>query len=263
MRLRVLGCAGAEFPNFKPPAFLIDDGLLLDAGTIGAVLTEKQQWLIRAIFITHAHLDHIRGIPALADNIIIRNLRHQVTVYAPEPVVMAMRTHLLNGTIWPDFTTLPSLEEPVLRYDVVSPGRPVTISGLNQSQGLSGDGYTVTAVTVDHTVPAVGYCVEKNGVRLVYTGDTGPTDAIWQFASGADAVIVEVSFPNSMESLAATTKHLCCSQLERELAKMAVLPKRILITHPKPQYYKQIKREIEAIGIRQMELLRDGAVYEL
>jgi hypothetical protein len=66
-----------------------------------------------------------------------------------------------------------------------------------------------------------------------------------------------------MASLATITKHLCCSQLERELAKMRVLPRRILITHPKPQYYEQIRREIEAVGIRQMEMLRDGAVYEL
>jgi len=262
MRLRVLGCAGAEFPDFRPPAFLVDDGLLLDAGTIGAVLTEEEQWHIRAIFITHAHLDHIRGIPALADNILIRNLQHMVTIYATEPVVSAMRTHLLNGTIWPDFTLLPSKETPVLQYDVITPGRPVDLGGANLIR-RSSDGYTVTAVEVNHTVPAVGYCVEKNGKRLVYTGDTGPTDAIWRVASGADAVIVEVSFPNAMESLATITKHLCCSQLEQELAKMAVLPRRILITHPKPQYYEQIHREVKAMGIPQMELLRDGADYEL
>lgn len=261
MRLRVLGCAGAEFPDFRPPAFLVDDSLLLDAGTIGAVLTEEEQWQIRAIFITHAHLDHIRGIPALADNILIRNLQHLVTIYATEPVVEAMRTHLLNGTIWPDFTLLPNTETPVLQYDIITAGRSLTLGGPDLAR-RSSDGYTVTAVEVDHTVPAVGYCVEKHGVRLVYTGDTGPTDAIWQLASGADAVIVEVSFPNSMESLATITKHLCCSQLERELSKMSVLPKRILVTHPKPQYYEQIRREVAAVGIRQMELLRDGAVYE-
>ncbi len=56
----ILGSAGAEFPDFRPPAFLIDDSLLLDAGTIGSVLTEDEQWSIRNIFITHAHLDHIR-----------------------------------------------------------------------------------------------------------------------------------------------------------------------------------------------------------
>lgn len=258
MKLRILGSAGAEFPDFRPPSFLIDDSLLLDAGTIGAVLTEDEQWKIASIFITHAHLDHIRSIPALADNVIVKNLQHLVTVYAPGEVIDAMRTHLFNGVIWPDFTSLPTKEEPVLRFDTIHPGRPVkVVDAVTQRR------YTLTAVPVDHTVPAVGYCVESEGVRLVYTGDTGPTEEIWRFADGADALIVEVSFPNSQESLALLTKHLCCSLLERELAKIPRLPERILITHPKPQFYDQIAQEVAALGLRQVELLRDGSIYEL
>lgn len=65
-----------------------------------------------------------------------------------------------------------------------------------------------------------------------------------------------------MASMATLTRHLCCSQLEQELAKMAVLPTRILITHPKPQYYAQIREEVDALGLGQMELLRDGNVYD-
>ncbi|CAH2031625.1 3',5'-cyclic-nucleotide phosphodiesterase [Trichlorobacter ammonificans] len=252
MRLRILGSAGAEFPDFRPPAFLIDDSLLLDAGTIGSVLTEEEQWQLRHIFITHTHLDHVRGIPALADNIIIKNLQHLVTIYATEQVVTALRNHLMNDIIWPDFTRLPSAEEPVMRYDIIHPGIPVKVNG-----------YTLTAIEVNHTVPAVGYCLEGNGRRLIYTGDTGPTDEIWQYASGADALIVEVSFPNDQQPLALLTKHLCCSLLEKELAKIPVLPKRILITHPKPQYYGQIRREIEMLGIKQVELLRDGTIYDI
>jgi len=252
MRLRILGSAGAEFPDFRPPAFLIDDTLLLDAGTIGAVLTEDEQWQLRHIFITHTHLDHIRGIPALADNIIIKSLQHLVTVYATEPVICALRNHLMNGIIWPDFNILPTPEDPVLRYNIITPRCPVQVNG-----------YTLTAIEVNHTVPAVGYCLESEGKRLVYTGDTGPTDEIWEFASGADALIVEVSFPSDQEPLALLTRHLCCSLLEKELAKIPILPKRILITHPKPQYYGQIRREIEQLGIKQVELLRDGTIYDI
>lgn len=252
MRLRILGSAGAEFPDFRPPAFLIDETLLLDAGTIGAVLTEEEQWQLRHIFITHTHLDHIRGIPALADNIIIKSLQHLVTIYATEPVINALRHHIMNGIIWPDFTILPTPEDPVLRYDIIQPRCPVKVNG-----------YTLTAIEVNHTVPAVGYCLESNGKRLVYTGDTGPTDEIWGAASEADALIVEVSFPNDQEPLALLTKHLCCSLLEKELAKIPVLPRRILITHPKPQYYNQIRHEIEALGIKQVELLRDGTIYDI
>ncbi|BCS53808.1 3',5'-cyclic-nucleotide phosphodiesterase [Geobacter sp. SVR] len=252
MRLRILGSAGAELPDFRPPAFLIDEHLLLDAGTIGSVLTEEDQLKLRNIFITHSHLDHIRGIPALADNIIIRNLDRTVNIFSTQPVISALRDHLFNGVIWPDFTRIPTPEHPVLCFNMIVPG-----------QGNDVAGYSITAVEVHHTVPAVGYIVAKDGVSLAYTGDTGPTDIFWRHVSGADALIVEVSFPDNMEELALLTQHLTCSLLRRELKKIGTLPRRVLITHPKPQYYDTIKREIENLGMPEIELLHDGAVFDL
>jgi ribonuclease BN (tRNA processing enzyme) len=252
MKLRVLGSAGAEFPDFRPPAFLIDDQLLLDAGTIGSVLTEEEQWLLKNIFITHSHLDHIRGIPALADNIIIKNLTHTINIYSIQEVIDAMRQHMFNDVIWPDFACIPSKEKPVLRYETIDCGMDYSI----------GD-YSIKAIPVDHTVPAVGYQVCKGDTTLVYTGDTGPTDDIWRYASGADALIVEVSFPNNMEPLALLTKHLTCSLLSVELEKIELIPKRILVTHPKPQYYDIIRREVDCLGLKGIELLHDGALYDI
>jgi ribonuclease BN (tRNA processing enzyme) len=252
MRLRVLGSAGAEFPDFRPPAFLIDDHLLLDAGTIGSVLTEEEQWRLQHLFITHSHLDHIRGIPALADNIIIKNLQHTVTVFSIQEVVSAMQNHMFNNIIWPDFTTIPTPENPVISFSTIEAGRDYTVSG-----------YSVRAIPVNHTVPAVGYRVCNGATTLLYSGDTGPTEEIWQYANGIDALIVEVSFPNSMESLALLTKHLTSSLLKVELEKISVLPKRIFITHPKPQYVDLIRTEVESLGLKQIELLHDGAVFEI
>lgn len=252
MKLRILGSAGAEFPDFRPPAFLVDDHLLLDAGTIGSVLSEEEQWDIQHIFITHSHLDHIRGIPALADNIIIKNLRHTVIVHSSADVISAMQTHMFNNIIWPDFTRIPTAENPVISLAVHENGQAYTV-----------ENYSVRAIPVNHTVPSVGYCLESAGTRLVYTGDTGPTEAIWEYASGADALIVEVSFPNNMEPLALLTKHLTCSMLSSELEKINILPKRIFITHPKPQYYDIIKKEIECLDVAGIELLHDGSVFEI
>jgi ribonuclease BN (tRNA processing enzyme) len=252
MKLRILGSAGAEFPNFRPPAFLIDDHLLLDAGTIGAVLTEEEQGRLLHIFITHSHLDHIRGIPALADNIIIKNLRHTVTVYGIQDVVSAMRKHLFNNIIWPDITVIPSPDNPVISFETIDSGREYTVSD-----------YSIRAIPVNHTVPAVGYRVCQGATTLLYSGDTGPTEEIWQYANGIDALIVEVSFPNSMESLALLTKHLTSSLLKAELGKITILPKRIFITHPKPQYFDVIRTEVEALGLKEIEMLHDGAVFEI
>ena len=252
MKVRVLGSAGAEFPNFRPPAFLIDDQLLLDAGTIGAVLSEEEQWKLKNIFITHAHLDHIRAIPALADTIIIKNLRHTVTIFSIPEVISAMRDHVFNNIIWPDFSVIPSPDSPVISFETIKTGVDYTVAD-----------YRIRAIPVNHTVPAVGYRLCHGPTTLVYTGDTGPTDEIWQYVSGVDALIVEVSFPNNMESLALLTKHLTCSLLRVELEKIARLPKLILITHPKPQYYDIIRAEIECLGLKQIELLHDGAIFDI
>lgn len=252
MKLRVLGSAGAEMPDFRPPAFLIDDHLLLDAGTIGAVLTEEEQLKLQHLFITHSHLDHIRGIPALADNIIIKNHKHTVTVYSIKDVVTALQNHLFNNIIWPDFTVIPSPDNPVISFETIDTGREYSISD-----------YSIRAIPVNHTVPTVGYRVCQGATTLLYTGDTGPTDEIWQYANGIDALIVEVSFPNSLESLALLTKHLTSSLLKVELDKIQILPKRIFITHPKPQYVDLIRSEVEALGLKEVELLHDGAVFEI
>jgi len=253
MELRVLGSAGAEFPNFRPPSFLIDGSLLLDAGTISSVLTEDEQWNIRNIFITHSHLDHIRSIPALADNIIIKNIAsHNVMVHSIEPVISAMQNHMFNNIIWPDFTRLPSLENPVLSFK--------TIESLKEYQI---ENYIIKAVDVDHTVPAVGYLVSSGGKTIAYTGDTGPTEEIWRYVSGVDALIVEVSFPDCMQEMALLTKHLTCSLLKTELMKIEKLPSRIFITHPKPQYYDVIKSEVASLGNPAIELLHDGTVFTI
>lgn len=254
MKLKVLGSSGAEFPNFNPPAFLIDGTLLLDAGTIGAVLNEGAQWRIRHIFVTHAHLDHIRGIPFLADNIIVKNKRHSVVVHGIPVVLSTLKKGLLNDKIWPDFTVIPTPQTAVLELKAVKPEVPVKV-----------DGHTVTAYRVNHAVPAAGFIVEdKAGRRLLYTGDTGPTMDIWLATKKpVHCAIIEVSMPNSMEDMAILTGHLTAALLKRELRKMSNIPERILVTHPKPQYLSQIKKEVAAMGLKNIKVLRDGDVYEI
>lgn len=251
MILRVLGCSGAEFPGFHPPAFLIDDTLLLDAGTIGASLSEEEQWAIRHIFITHCHLDHIRGIPFFADNLVMKNQQHTVQVLSAREILRSLKDHIMNNLVWPDFSTIPTPQAPIISY-----------RELESGETFQGDGYTVTACSVTHSVPAQGYIVRKGDRALLYTGDTGPTEAIWPYATDLSAMIVEVSFPNDMEQMALLTGHLTAKLLLKELEKLPSLPPRILITHPKPQFYQAIEDELAALGLPQLELLRDGARYE-
>jgi ribonuclease BN (tRNA processing enzyme) len=252
VRLRVLGCSGAELPGHNPTAFLLDDNLLLDAGTVGSVLNEDEQCRLTDILITHPHLDHIRGIPALADNFIMTGVPKSVQVFSTEEVLSALRSHLLNGVIWPDFSKIPSEAAAVIRYRLIVPQEQFTVAG-----------FAVTASLVNHTVPAVGYRITKGASTLLYTGDTGPTDQIWETAQDVSALIVEVSFPSEMKEMAILTGHLTPLLLKAELAKLKKLPPRIFITHLKPQYYDRIKPELDALMIPGIELLQEGTIYEI
>lgn len=252
MRVKVLGCSGAEMPGHNPSSFLIDDVIALDAGSITSALPEKQQWKVKSIFVTHAHLDHIRGIPFLADNIIINKPDLKFEVLSIRPIIKALKDNLLNSTIWPDFTDIPHPKDGIIKLVEIMEGKE--ISNFN---------YQITPIAVNHTVPAVGYLiVDKNGKSLFYTGDTGPTKKTWKRLKERclDALIIEVSFPNKMKELALLTGHLTAELLSDELKEIQCIPKKIYITHPKPQYLKQITAELKMLKIKNLSLLNDGKV---
>jgi len=250
MKLRILGCSGSEFPDHRPPAFLLDETLLLDAGTVGAVLTTAEQKEIRQVLLTHIHLDHVRGLAFLADNLLVGGCETTIEVIGTAATLHSLREHVLNGLIWPDFSLLPSPEHPILRYCPIEPGEP-----------LKKNGHTIVAYPVNHSVPTVAYRIECDGTSLVYTGDTGPTDLIWREAGDLAALIVEISFPNMLKELALKTGHLTAELLGVELAKMPIRPQRTLICHLKPQHEDLIRAEAAALAIPGLEILRDGMEF--
>ena len=254
MKLRVLGSSGGEYPGMALTAFALDDQMLLDAGTIGEKLAYAEQWKIRTILITHSHLDHIKGIPFLADNIVVKRKRYKVDLYGIPHTLRALQRNLLNDNIWPDFTTIPNRYHAVLRLNPIKPGTSFRAAG-----------YTVTPYRVAHTVPAVGYAIkDAKGTRLIYTGDSGPCTDIWRATEEpSDCLIIEVSFPNRMRKFAIMTGHLTTGLLKEEIKKMKYRPGRLLITHPKPQYRQAIAKELKSSGIKNLKLLADDQVYEV
>jgi ribonuclease BN (tRNA processing enzyme) len=239
-------------PGFNPPAFLVNGRILLDAGTIGAVLDQKEQEAIELAVITHAHLDHVRGIPSLADNLVVGGSRRKVIIAGLPLVLRDMRQHLLNNAIWPDFSAIPSEEEAVIDFLALEPG-----------QVLCWGDCRITLYPVNHCVPAAGILLRQGGSSLLYSGDTGPTESIWRMADDIGVLIVEVSFPNSMEKLALAAGHLTPRLLAREMEKPSRLPPRILVTHPKPRHLAVIERELRELGIPGLSLLVEGMTLDV
>ncbi len=255
MKIRVIGCSGAELPGHNAPGFLLEDEIIFDAGSITGVLTAKEQLRIKNIFITHAHLDHIRSIPFLADNIALGNRKQRVKIYGISPVITTIKKHLLNSSMWPDFTLIPNPDDAILNLVKLKIARPIVING-----------HTVTPYTVNHPVPAVGYLVEDSkNKRFFYTGDTGPTFSTWKKIGDKklQCLIIDVSFPDSMRDMALNTGHLTPELLHEEIAGIPQTPEQICITHPKPQYFKIIKKQLDGLKMKNIRVLKEGDIIRV
>ncbi len=250
MKVRVLGSSGSEVAGHRAPAFLVDGESLLDAGTIGLSLNIREERKLRRIILTHAHFDHIKGIPFMLDNLVTRGTDSTITVISGRDVIRDLKTSIFNDRIWPDFTKIPAPDNPVLRHKTVSPSREEKFNG-----------YRLVMVRVNHTVPAYGIIlIGPNGKGIAYTGDTGPTDRFWKKVNeyGVKHLIAETSFPNRLEDLALKTRHLTPALLEKEIAKLKNPLPRIYLMHAKPQYFPEIEKEIREIARNSIRYLQEG-----
>jgi len=252
MRIRVLGCSGGIGAGARTSAMLIDNDVLIDAGTGIGDLELGDLDPIRHVFLTHAHLDHIAGLPMLADHIFDENVETPLTVYAREETLCAVRDHLFNDVIWPDFTRLPSRENPMLRYRVCSPGDTVTI-GHRQFY----------AVDVMHSVPSLGFTVQNSGGAFAVSGDTRSNETLWPVLNACSdlrLLIIEVSFPDELAELALQSGHYTPSSLIRDLERLRHEPE-IWLTGMKPGEEDRIFRQvIKAAPGRNIRMLSRGTV---
>lgn len=254
MRLRVLGCSGGiGGRHLQTTSFLVDDDILVDAGSGVGDLSLAELTRIDHVFVTHSHLDHVTSIPFLVDT--VGGMRsNPITVHATAATIEILRSHLFNWKIWPDFTEIPTARAPFMRYEEVELGRTVAV-----------DGRAFTPLPAVHTVPAIGYQIDSGAASLVFSGDTGPNDALWAAVNriaNLKVLIVETAFSNKERQLAEVSKHLCPSMLVEELAKLERDPE-IWITHLKPGEIELTMQEIEA-GVRRHRprMLENGQVFE-
>ncbi|HEY6513073.1 MAG TPA: 3',5'-cyclic-nucleotide phosphodiesterase, partial [Burkholderiaceae bacterium] len=175
MRLRVLGCSGGiGGRHLRTTSFLVDGDILLDAGTGVGDLSLAELSLVDHIFVTHSHLDHVTSIAFIADT--VGGMRAQpITVHATRETIAILKNHIFNWEIWPDFTQIPTPQAPFMRYEEIEVGRSVSLAGRS-----------FTPLPAIHTVPAVGFLLDSGRGSLVFTGDTGPNDALWVIVNRLD-----------------------------------------------------------------------------
>jgi ribonuclease BN (tRNA processing enzyme) len=257
MELRVLGCQGGSAPKRHLPGLLLDGTVLLEAGSVTSSLELGEQLEIRHVLLSHAHLDHTGGLAYLADNHCCDRASsgndQGLTVCSIAPVVKDLRDHFFNGRLWPDFSTIPTARNPIVRLQALQPGVPQPI----------GHRLNVIPVPVHHTVPTAGFIVDDGAGALVFSGDTGPTEGLWALArelGNVRAIVVETSFPNRLEALAEVSGHLTPSRLAWELDKMPPCP--VWVYHIKPMFYDETVNELTRLDSR-VRVLSDGEVHVL
>ena len=255
MRIRVLGCSGGIGAGSRTTAMLIDDDVLIDAGTGIGDLELSDLDPIRHVFLTHAHLDHVAGLPMLVDRLFDENFDVPLTVYAREETLAAIQDHLFNDTIWPDFGQLPSPARPMLRYQACCPGDAICI-----------DGRRFQAVEVQHSVPSLGYAVQDASGAFAVSGDTKSNDTLWPVLNACDdlkVLVVEVSFPDEMSELAELAGHYTPQSLTADLARLEHQPE-IWLTGMKPGEEDRILQQVAmAAPERQIQMLSRGTTLTL
>lgn len=241
MIIKVLGCSGAIAAGCRTTSFLLDEKVLIDAGTGVGDLTLPELARIDHILISHSHLDHVLSIALLADAV-LRARRAQgrgpIVVHALPQTIAALRLHIFNGVIWPDFTRIPTQDAPVLEFRPIAVGDTLTLAG-----------HLIEVLPAIHTVPAVGFMVKGTGGRYwVYTGDTGPNPALWERLRQVDVghLVIETAFSDDEHELAALSQHLCPAQLKKELAHLTGSAT-VHITHIKPGEVDAVMTEIAAL----------------
>jgi ribonuclease BN (tRNA processing enzyme) len=255
MKVRVLGCNGSQLPDFNTTSFLLGQNILLDAGTVTTVLSLKEQLKIDYILITHAHLDHVRDVMFLADNMCYERRGKPLFIVSTKGIIEAIHSHLFNNVIWPDFSRIPSAKAPLIKFQIIKPGKKQTIGDLQ-----------ITAIDLNHAVETVGYVIELKGEAVMFLGDTGPTEGAWQVAEklkDLNAVFIETSLPNSMKYIADIAGHLTPFSLQTELNKLKGKKPDIYLYHIKPTYAETIRKEIAAIKDRKIHIIKDGQIIRI
>jgi ribonuclease BN (tRNA processing enzyme) len=226
----------------------VNGTVCVDAGAVTDALTLDEQARVRAVLVTHAHMDHVASLPFLVENVFGRNAA-PLEIVGPEDVLAALRKHLFNDALWPDFSRLPNDLVPAVTFRAVPVNEPFALEGL---VGI--------AIPVDHVVPTFGYILEEGGTSIVFSGDTGPTDALWRAVRArrdVKALFVECSFPNSLQHLADVSKHLTPRTLAAEIAKFPAGPP-IHLYHMKPPTLGQLRTDVAGLGDARVSILADG-----
>ena len=257
MTIRVLGCSGAIAAGCRTTSFLLDEVILIDAGTGVGDLTLNELSCIDHICISHSHLDHVLSIGLLADSVMRERAARgapPVQVHALPETLAALTRHILNGEIWPDFTRLPTPAAPVLSLNAFQVGDVLNLAGRH-----------IEVLKAVHSVPAVGFAVRGSEGYWIFTGDTGLNPILWKRLSQMQIthLVIETAFSDDEYELAQLSQHLCPRMLGEELSSLSGSVD-VHITHIKPGESDAVMAQIKKLNTpHRINMLSTGQLMQI
>ena len=254
MTLEILGCYGNIIGDYRATAFLINDSVLLDAGTVTEVLDDERLKRIKHVLLSHTNIDHLKGLFPLVDELVMMG-SYSFELISTSEILTSIADNLFNDLIWPDFTTIPSEHRAIMKLREIGTDKPSQVGDL-----------LVQPIPVSHTVACVGYIIKEGDSGFMYTADTGLTEDFWRIArqeKGIEFIIADVSFPNRLEKLAMKSGHMTLSMLIHCLESFCLGHMKVFITHMKPIFLKEILSDLTLLGRSNIKPLEQGATLDL
>ncbi|CAN5352419.1 3',5'-cyclic-nucleotide phosphodiesterase [soil metagenome] len=233
--------------------FIVDDEVAIDAGSLAMATNSVQKQQIRDIVLTHAHLDHIAGLPLYIDDL-FSTLRRPIQIYATAEIIEVLERDIFNWSVYPRFSELENDNGKVMEYCRFEAGEEFSIQHLQ-----------IKAVKVNHKVPCFGLIVSDGKTKFALTSDTAEMDDFWQVLNEEEnlsTILVECAFPNELEELAQISYHLTPKLLKKEIAKINNRDCLIYVVNIKPMYRDEIVRQIAELNLENLQILEVGQVYE-
>lgn len=244
---------GQASPRQHLACFVVDDKVAIDAGSLAIATTAAQKKQIRDVILTHAHLDHIAGLPLFIDDL-FATVRRPIQIFATQEIIEILERDIFNWSIYPRFSELENDNGKVMNYRPFKPGEQFAVQHLQ-----------VKAVAVNHKVPCFGMIVSDGKTKFALTSDTAQMDEFWQVLNAEknlSAILVECAFPNELEELAHISFHLTPKLLKNELEKINNPNCLIYVVNIKPMYRDAIVEQIAELELENLQILEVGKIYD-
>lgn len=233
--------------------FVFDDCVAVDAGSLAMAASVVQRNQIRDVVLTHAHLDHIAGLPLFIDDL-FATLDAPIHIHATAEVVEILKRDIFNWTIYPSFSELENSNGSVMDYQTFEAEKEFSIKHLR-----------FKSLPVNHKVPTVGFIISDEKTTIAFSSDTSEMDDFWKNVNAEkklSALLIECAFPNDLEAIAESSHHLTPYRLQKELEKFNQEECAIYVINIKPMYRDEVIEQISQLEIENLQILEVGRVYE-